>query len=197
MSSKAETTRIAKRYAIAGFAWAEEHKKLSALEKDISIAQEALDNVAELHNILTTPLMSRDAQQTAMSGFCKKAKISDVLGRVIGIAVENRRLDCLPAIVAELRRLIAEHKGELTVDIISATELSKTQLKKIGDILKKQFGQSVELRVTQDENLIGGLVIRAGSLMIDSSVKTQLEKLTRTLKNSDVIHEQETMKEVA
>lgn len=198
MSSKAETTRIAKRYARAGFLWAEENKKLPALEKDIASFAEILDAVPEMSVLLETPLMSRAEQGKTMAELCKKAKISDVLARIIGIAAENRRLNCLPAIIAALREMIAEYKGELTVEVAFATELTAQQMKKIGEILKKQFGRAVELRVTQDPELIGGIVIRAGSLMIDGSVRTQLDKLTRVLKNSDVVYEQEkTMKEVA
>lgn len=198
MSSKAETTRIAKRYARAGFLWAEENKKLPALEKDIAVFAEILGTVPEMAVLLETPLMSRAEQGKIMAELCKKAKISDVLARIIGIAAENRRLDCLPAILSALRGMIAEHKGELTVDVVSATALTAQQTKKISEILKGQFGRAVELRVTQDSDLIGGIVIRAGSLMIDGSVRTQLDKLTRVLKNSDVVYEQEkTMKEVA
>lgn len=198
MSSKAETTRIAKRYARAGFLWAEENKKLSALEQDIAAFAEILEAVPEMAVLLETPLMSRAEQEKTMAELCKKAKISDALARIIGIAAENRRLNCLPAIIAALREMMAEYKGELTVDVVSAAELTAAQMKKIGEILKKQFGRAVELRVTQDPELIGGIVIRAGSLMIDGSVRTQLDKLARVLKASDVVYEQEkTMKEVA
>jgi F-type H+-transporting ATPase subunit delta len=198
VSSKAEPTRIAKRYARAGFLWAEENKKLPALEKDIAAFAEILGTVPEMTVLLETPLMSRAAQGSVMADLCKKAKISDALSRIIGTAAENRRLDCLPAILSALRGMIAEHKGELTVDVVSATALTAQQTKKISEILKGQFGRAVELRVTQDSELIGGIVIRAGSLMIDGSVRTQLDKLTRVLKNSDVVYEQEkTMKEVA
>lgn len=198
MSSKAETTRIAKRYARAGFLWAEENKKLPALEKDIAVFAEILETVPEMAVLLETPLMSRAEQEKTMAELCKKAKISDVLSRIVGIAAENRRLNCLPAIISALQVMIADYKGELTVEVVSAAELTAQQTKKIGEILKKQFGRAVELRVTQDPELIGGLVIRAGSLMIDGSVRTQLNKLTRVLKNSDVVYEQEkTMKEVA
>jgi len=198
VSSNAETTRIAKRYARAGFLWAEENKKLPALEKDIAVFAEILETVPEMTVVLGTPLMSRAEQGGVMAELCKKAKISDVLARIIGIAAENRRLNCMPAIIAALRAMIAEYKGELTIDLVSASELTAQQTKKISEILKKQFGRAVELRVTQDPDLIGGLVIRAGSLMIDGSVRTQLDKLARVLKNSDVVYEQEkTMKEVA
>lgn len=198
MSSKAETTRIAKRYARAGFLWAEENKKLPALEQDITVFAEILERVPEMAVLLETPLMSRAEHEKTMAELCKKAKISDALARIIGIAAENRRLNCLPAIIAALREMMAEYKGELTVDVVSAAELTAAQMKKIGEILKKQFGRAVELRVTQDPELIGGIVIRAGSLMIDGSVRTQLDKLARVLKASDVVYEQEkTMKEVA
>jgi F-type H+-transporting ATPase subunit delta len=198
VSSNAETTRIAKRYARAGFLWAEENKKLPALEKDIAVFAEILETVPEMAVMLGTPLMSRAEQGGVMAELCKKAKISDVLARIIGIAAENRRLNCMPSIIAALRGMIAEYKGELTIEVVSAAELTAQQTKKISEILKKQFGRAVELRVTQDPELIGGLVIRAGSLMIDGSVRTQLDKLARVLKNSDVVYEQEkTMKEVA
>ncbi len=197
MSLKAEKTRIAKRYASAGFSWAEDNNKLKELEKDLSVLELILSDVAELTSILETPLMSRAEHQKAMNILCKEAKISDVMQRLISIIAGNRRLNCLVAITVELRRLISAHKGEITVDVISAVELSAEQAKRISSILKKELNQSIELHTTHDANLIGGLIIKAGSLMLDGSIKTQLSKMTRTLINSDGVQELETMKEVA
>ncbi|TVQ82566.1 MAG: F0F1 ATP synthase subunit delta [Micavibrio sp.] len=197
MSSRAETTRIAKRYARAGFLWAEENKKLDALEKDLAVFAQILADIPEMRWFLHTPLVGRVAQEKTVAEICKQAKISGALERILGIAAHNRRLSCVSAVVDSLKAMISEHKGELTVDVISASPLSAQQQQKIAAILEDRFKRSIELHVIEYTDLIGGMVIRAGSLMIDGSVRTQLEKLTRILKNSDVTREQETMKEVA
>ncbi len=196
MSSKVDINKIARRYATAAFSWAEDVKKLSKLESDLAILKQLLD-IKEFVVVLNTPLISRAGHIDIMEKISKLAKFSEIMTKLSGIMAENRRLYCLAATVAELETMLSKHKGEITVEVITAIDLTEAELKKIATLLKKQLGHKVDLNVSKDENLIGGLIVKAGSLMVDSSVRTQLEKMKRTLKKSDVMVEQETMKEVA
>ena len=95
---------------------------------------------------------------------------------------QKRRLFILPALLRALREKIAIHKGEVTADVVSAKALTKTQADKLAKVLAASVGRDVKLNATVDESLIGGLVVKLGSTMIDTSVKAKLNALQNTMK---------------
>jgi len=94
----------------------------------------------------------------------------------------KRRLFVLPALVAQLRALIAEEKGEITAEVISAKAMTKTQTDKLAKAIKARIGKDVKIDATVDEELIGGLVIKVGSQMIDTSIRSKLNSLSNVMK---------------
>ena len=95
---------------------------------------------------------------------------------------QKRRLFVLPQLVADLRDRIAAEKGEMTADVTSATKLTAAQAKKLAEVLKSKVGKDVKLNATVDESLIGGLIVKLGSTMIDTSVKAKLASLQNAMK---------------
>lgn len=176
------STGIAARYATAVFDLAKEGKKIAALEKDVDALEAAMAASADLKTLLTSPLYSRDEQGAAIAAVSKKMKLSPTTNNVLALMASKRRLFVLPQLVATLRDQIAGHKGEVTAEVTSAKALTKAQADKLAKTLKAQVGADVKIKATVDEAIIGGLIVKVGSKMIDTSIKSKLNALQNTMK---------------
>ena len=176
------STGIAARYATAVFDLAKEGKKIAALEKDVDALEAAMAASADLKTLLTSPLYSRDEQGAAIAAVSKKMKLSPTTSNVLALMASKRRLFVLPQLVATLRDQIAGHKGEVTAEVTSAKALTKAQADKLAKTLKAQVGADVKIKATVDEAIIGGLIVKVGSKMIDTSIKSKLNALQNTMK---------------
>lgn len=176
------STGIAARYAKAMFDIAEEGGAIPALETDVGALEAAMADSADLRDLITSPLYGRDATEGAIAKLAEAMKLGDVTSNTLRLMAQKRRLFVLPALLAELRTRIADHKGEVAADVISATALTKAQADKLAATLKASVGKDVKLNATVDESLIGGLVVRVGSTMIDTSIKARLNALQNTMK---------------
>ncbi|MGB2202506.1 MAG: F0F1 ATP synthase subunit delta [Pseudooceanicola atlanticus] len=173
---------IAARYAKAIFEIARENNDLASLESGVDDLGTALADSADLRDLTTSPVYSRDAQGRAIAAVADKMGLPQVLKNSLGLMAQKRRLFVLPQLVAQLREQIAEHKGEVTADVTSAKALTKTQEAKLAKVLSTQVGKDVKLNTAVDESLIGGLVVKVGSKMIDTSVKSKLASLQNAMK---------------
>ncbi len=173
---------VAHRYATALFDLALGEKKLPALEKDITALGEALDASDDLRGFMSSPVYSRGEMQNAVVAFAKKAKLGGMLTNTLALMAQKRRLFVVPQLVTALRGLIAEHKGEVTAEVVSAKALSKPQVNELAKTLKKQVGKDVNIDASVDESLIGGMIVKVGSKMIDTSIKAKLAALQNTMK---------------
>ncbi|MCC5987716.1 MAG: F0F1 ATP synthase subunit delta [Pararhodobacter sp.] len=173
---------IAARYATAVFDLASEAKALKALEADIAALQDALAQGDELARVIASPIYSRADQGRVMAAIAEALELSQTMRGALGLMAQNRRLFVLPQLLSALHRMIAEHKGEVSADITSATVLTKAQADALAKALKAQLGKSVKLNVAVDEALIGGLVVQVGSTMIDTSIRAKLAALQNRMK---------------
>ena len=173
---------IAARYATAVFEIAKENKALSKLEGGLDDLSAALAESAELRDLISSPVYSREMQGKAIAGIAKKMGLQPVLVNVLGLMAENRRLFVLPQLITQLRAMIAEEKGEVTADVVSAKALTKTQSEKLSKTLTARVGKDVKINATVDESLIGGLVVKVGSKMIDTSIASKLSSLQNAMK---------------
>lgn len=176
------STGIAARYATAMFELASEAKALPALEGDVDALDAALSESADLRDLIHSPIYSREQTAAAIGGVADAMKLQAMTGNTLRLMAEKRRLFVLPALLAELRARIADHKGEVTAEVTSAKALTKTQLDKLTKSLKAQVGKTVTVKATVDEQIIGGLVVKIGSKMIDTSVRSKLNALQNTMK---------------
>ncbi len=172
---------IASRYARALFDLAKETKKLKALETDVSILGELLSS-DDFTAMINSPLVSRDAQETAVAAIAKKAKLSALTGNTLGLMAQKGRLFVVPAVANELAALIAEEKGEVTAEVTAAKALTKAQSDKLAKTLKATVGKDVKINTTVDESIIGGLIVKVGSKMIDTSISSKLNALQNSMK---------------
>lgn len=176
------STGIAGRYATAIFELAKDGKALDTLEADLTVLDDALSGSADFRDLISSPLYSRSAQGNAIAVIASKMGLSDLLKNTLGLMASKRRLFVLPQLVGELRARIADEKGEVVAEVTSATKLSADQEKELAKTLKARVGKDVNLKSSVDEKLIGGLVVKVGSRMIDTSVRSKLAALQNTMK---------------
>lgn len=183
MSETASTaTGIAGRYALAVFDLVKEANGVKALEADVAALEGAMGESADLRALISSPVYSREEQAAAIAAIAKKMKISAVLANTLGLMASNRRLFVLPQLLSGLKAMIAEEKGEVTADVTAAAGLTKAQETKLAATLKKSVGKDVKLNVSVDESLIGGLIVKVGSKMIDTSIRSKLASLQNSMK---------------
>ena len=173
---------IADRYATAVFDLAKESKELDKLEANLDDLSAALSSSPELTDLINSPIYSRDAQSGAISAVAAKMGLTETMQNVLALMASKRRLFVLPHMVTRLRDLIAEEKGEVTAEVASAVKLTAAQSKKLAETLKTQVGKDVKINSTVDESLIGGLVVKVGSKMIDTSIRSKLNSLQNAMK---------------
>ncbi|MBO9463613.1 F0F1 ATP synthase subunit delta [Tropicibacter sp. R15_0] len=173
---------IAARYATAIFEIVKESKNLPKLEANLDDLSAALDDSADLRDLISSPVYSRDAQGTAVAAIANKMGLIPAVTNALGLMAQKRRLFVLPQLIATLRDMLAEEKGEVTAEVASATALSDAQAAKLAETLKASVGKDVKINATVDESLIGGLVVKVGSKMIDTSIRSKLNSLQNAMK---------------
>ena len=161
---------------------AQADKAIKKLEADIDSVSAALNESADLRALIVSPVYSRDQLGNAVAGLAKAMKLTPLMTNTLGLMAANRRLFVLPQLLVALRGLIAEEKGEVTADVTSAKALTKTQADKLAKALKASVGKDVKINAAVDESLIGGLIVKVGSKMIDTSIRSKLANLQNAMK---------------
>ena len=173
---------IADRYATAIFEIAQENNDLDGLEASINDLGTALADSAELRDVIASPILARSEQKAVMAAVGAKMGLSTVMQNVLGLMAEKRRLFVLPQMVKALRAKIADHRGEVTAEVTSAKALTKAQTDKLAKTLADKFGKNITIQASVDESIIGGLIVKVGSKMIDTSIKAKLNSLQNAMK---------------
>ena len=176
------STSVAARYATAVYDIAKDSKSVKALENDIDVLQSALSQSADFGALISSPVYTREEQETAISALASKMGLSATMANTLSLMAQKRRLFVVPQLLSTLRDIIAEDKGEVTADVVSAKALTKTQADKLAKTLKASTGKTVTLNASVDESLIGGLVVKVGSRMIDTSIRAKLNSLQNAMK---------------
>ena len=176
------STGIAARYASALFDLAKEAGALKALESDADALKAALAVSPDLAAMIGSPVISRSEQAAAMAAIAAKMGLGALTANTLALMADKRRLFVLPQFLTALGDLIATEKGEVTAEVTAARALSAAQSKKLAETLKAKVGKTVKLNATVDESLIGGLIVRLGSTMIDTSIKAKLAGLQNAMK---------------
>jgi F-type H+-transporting ATPase subunit delta len=176
------STGIAQRYASAVYDLAKDGKKVKDIETDLDALQGALNDSEDFRNLIQSPIYTRSEQQAAIVALAKKMKLSEIMGNTLSLMASKRRLFVLPALVKSLRETIAIEKGEVTAEVTSAKALTKAQSDKLAKTLKASTGKTVTLQTAVDESLIGGLIVKVGSKMIDTSIRSKLNSLQNVMK---------------
>ena len=173
---------VAERYAIALFELARDSGALDSVEDDLKRFAGFIEESADLRRLVRSPVFSADEQLRAISAVLDKAEIGGFVGNFIRVAAHNRRLFAVPDMITAFGRLLARHRGEVSAEVTSAEPLSDVHLADLKAALKASLGKDVALETRVDSSLIGGLIVRVGSRMIDGSIKTKLNSLKLAMK---------------
>lgn len=176
------STGIAARYATAIFEMAKDGKSLNAIEADLDALETVYNDNAQFRSLISSPIYSRGEQGSAIASIAKKMKLSPLVTNALGLMATKRRLFVLPQLTDSLRNLIAAENGEVTADVTAAKAMTKAQQDKLAKTLKAAVGKNVKINMAVDESLIGGLIVKVGSKMIDTSIRSKLANLQNAMK---------------
>lgn len=175
---------MAGRYATALFELAESDAALDAVAADLGRIEALINDSADLRRLVASPVFGADDQGRAFAAILERAGIKGLVANFVGLVIRNRRLFALPAMIVGFTQLLAKKRGEVTADVASAHPLSEAQLANLRQALKAATGRDVQINTRVDEGLLGGLVVKVGSRMIDSSLKTKLNSLKLAMKEA-------------
>jgi F-type H+-transporting ATPase subunit delta len=181
-SESTAVSGIAERYAGALYDLADEQNVLDQTADDLRGLATMLDDSDDFRRLIRSPVISKEDQAGAANAVVEKAGAADLVRRFIGAIAANRRLFALPTIITSFLDLLATRRGIVRAQVTSAHALSESQRQELSDALKASMGNEVSLDVQVNPALIGGLIVRVGSRMIDSSLKTKLERLQLAMK---------------
>jgi F-type H+-transporting ATPase subunit delta len=173
---------MAGRYAAALFELAKEDGRLPQLEADLKSFQAMLNESADLRRLIRSPVISAEDQAKALDAVLAKAGASPLTANFFKLIARNRRLFAAPDMIRDFRALLARERGEVSADVASAHPLTAEQLTALKDALRVQIGKDVQVNTSVDPALLGGLVVKVGSRMIDSSLRTKLDNLKVAMK---------------
>lgn len=181
-SKRMGSSEIATRYAAAFLELADEEKALTKAESDLQTLRKMFEESNELQMVVRNPLLTRDDLVRAMGALCDKAGLCEIVAKFVGTVAQNRRAHALPEIIDAIQAELSRRKGEVEAEVISAEKLTAAQEKSISTMLKKSLGSDVIISTVVDKDIMGGLIVRVGSQMIDNSLKTKMQRLKRAMK---------------
>ncbi len=181
-TAKAGSTGLADRYASALFELAEASNSIDAVAAELQRLGALIGESRDLARLLSSPVISRTSQWRAVDAILQQAEICDLTRRFIGVVAENRRLFALPSIIAAFLQRLAASRGETPVEVVAAKPLTPEQMNAITQVLQKAVSKNVALTTRIDPAMLGGLVVKVGSRMVDSSIRTKLKRLSLAIK---------------
>ena len=175
---------VSGRYATALFELARDEKSIDAVRADLERFNAMLDESADLKRLVRSPVFSSDAQLKALAAVLDRAGIAGISANFLKVLTTNRRLFAVTDVIRAFNALVARFKGEATADVTVAEALSDKNLDALKSALKAVTGKDVALNVKLDPSIIGGLVLKLGSRMIDSSLRTKLNSIKHAMKEA-------------
>lgn len=173
---------LAARYASALYDLADESGNIDAIAADLSALDALLGESGDFNRFIKSPVLSRDDQSKGIAAIAAKAGLSDATTKFLGLVSGNRRLFALPAMISAFNSILAARRGQVSAEVTSANELSQGQSQSLADALKAAVGTSVAVTTKVDPSILGGLIVRVGSRMVDSSLKSKLQRLKLSMK---------------
>jgi F-type H+-transporting ATPase subunit delta len=183
-ASSAIASGVAGRYALALFELARDGEVLDAVAADLDAFEAMLEGSADLRRLIRSPVLSREDQGKALAALAERAGFGELTKKFLGLVAEHRRLFALPEVIAAYRAMLAEHKGEVGAELVSAVPLQEEQVRTLARQLSTAVGKEVMLAARVDPGLLGGLVVRVGSRMLDASLRTKLRQLELAMKGA-------------
>ena len=175
---------VSGRYATALFELARDEQSIDAVRADLDKFEVMLNGSDDLKRLVRSPVFSADAQLKALTAILDKAGISGITAKFLKVLTSNRRLFAVADVIRAYRALVAKFKGEATAEVTVAEQLNDKNLDALKAALKSVTGKDVALNVKVDPSIIGGLVVKLGSRMVDSSLRTKLNSIKNAMKEA-------------
>jgi len=176
-------TGLAERYAAALFDLADERRMLDQVATDLRELRAMLQGSGDFLRLIRSPVLSRDQQSQAILTIAEHAGLSPLVRDFLAVVARNRRLFAVPAMIEAFLAKLAARRGEVAAEVIAAQALSEAQLAALNEQLRRSIGSRVSVDTRVDPGLIGGLVVKLGSRMIDGSIKSKLQRLQLAMKS--------------
>lgn len=176
---------IANRYASALYELADSSKALDDVAADLTSLKRMIESSSELASLVRSPVFSRAEKQKAMMAILDKAGAKSLTKNFIGVVIEHRRLYAVLAVIRAFTDMLARRRGQVSAEVVSAQPLSPEQVKKVEDVFRIALSREVDMDISVDPSLIGGMVVKFGSRMIDFSLKTKLQNLQVAMRGAD------------
>ncbi len=175
-------TGMAGRYATALFELARDAKSIDVVKADLDRFEALLAESPDLTRLVRSPVFSAEQQAKALTAVLGLAAIGGLTAKFLQVVAQNRRLFAVRGMIKDFRTLVARHKGEVTADVTLAEKPDERQLAAIKDALRAVTGKDVQVEVKVDPSIIGGLIVKVGSRMVDSSLRTKLKSIKHVMK---------------
>ena len=173
------------RYARALFELALDTKSVDAVKTDLEKFDALMSESADLYRLVRSPVFGAEEQARALGAVLEKVGIGGLAGNFLKLIAANRRLFAVRDMVRDFRKLVARWKGEVTAEVTVAEKLSDARLEELKNTLKSITGEkAVDLNIKIDPAIIGGLMVKLGSRMVDSSLRTKLNAMKHAMKEA-------------
>lgn len=173
---------VASRYATALFDLAKDEDQLDEVAGDLNALEGLIGDSADLERLIKNPVVSREAQGQAIRAIAEKAGLGSTTTKFLGVLAQHRRLFALGAVAQSFRSALAQDRGEIKAEVVSAASLSAEELDAVKSAIGRFAGRAVNVEAQVDPSLLGGLVVRVGSRMLDASLKTKLQQLEQSMR---------------
>ena len=173
---------LAGRYASALFGLARDERQIDAVGRSLDALASALADSREFAALVASPLVSRKDAAKAFAGLGPQLGLDPITTNFLGVLARNGRKRELGKIIRAFKRIAADHRGEISAEVTSAHPLKDDQIEALRAQLGKRAGRDVTIDVQVDPEILGGIVIKLGSEMIDASIRTKLNRLAKAMK---------------
>lgn len=173
---------LAERYAAALFELADERGALDAVADDLRAMRAMLHDSVDLARVIRSPVLSRDAQGKAIALVAERAGLSQLTRDFLAVVARNRRLFAVPAMIEAYLIRLAQRRGEVTAEVTAAQPLTEAQNSALTEELRRATGGQVAVDLKIDPSLIGGMIVKIGSRMVDGSLRSKLQRLRLALR---------------
>jgi F-type H+-transporting ATPase subunit delta len=177
-------TGLAARYAAALFDLADERRSLDEVASDLRALRAMLAASADFVRLIRSPVLSREQQSQAIAAIAERAGLSPLVRNFLAVVAANRRLFAIPAMIEAFLAQLAARRGEVTAQVTVAQALSETQHEALHEQLRRSTGSRVSIDVQVDSTLIGGIIVKLGSRMVDASISSKLQRLQFAMKST-------------
>ncbi|MEZ5893935.1 MAG: F0F1 ATP synthase subunit delta [Parvularculaceae bacterium] len=183
-ANQSPVSGVAGRYAAALFDLAREAGAIDAVENELKTLSGMIAQSGDFQAFLKSPVYDRAEQSAAVAAIAAKAGFSPLVANFVKLVAKNRRLFALEDIIRAFRALAADHRGEVSAEAATAAPMTGEQVKALRLEIERMVGKAVNLETRVDPDLLGGLVVKIGSKMVDASLKTKLNRLKSVMKRA-------------